>query len=62
MTADSHDSKDGDQPVPTRDPALPFDSVVVAEGGIVRSFTPSEFFALPLAARIKYVVNRQASF
>ena len=43
-------------------PKLPFDVVVVAEGSVSRNLTPQEFFALPLAERIKYVVSQRASF
>lgn len=55
-----HDS----QPVPAAPPAPPppFDAVVVAEGGIRRNLSPSEFFALPLAQRIQYVVQKKAVF
>lgn len=41
---------------------FPFDEVVVAEGGTRRNLSPSEFFALPLAQRIQYVVQQNASF
>ena len=41
---------------------FPFDVVVVAEGSASRNLTPSEFFALPLAERIKYVVQQKAAF
>lgn len=41
---------------------LPFDAVVVAEGDSKKNLTPEEFFALPLAERIKYVVSQRASF
>ncbi len=53
-----HDS----QPVRAATPPTPFDSVVVAEGGIRRNLSPSEFFALPLAERIQYVVQKKAVF
>ena len=42
--------------------APPFDAVVVAEGGIRRNFSASEFFVLPLAERIQYVVQKKAVF
>jgi hypothetical protein len=41
---------------------FPFDVVVVAEGAASRKLSPTEFFALPLAERIKYVVQQKASF
>lgn len=41
---------------------LPFDVVVVAEGDARKNLTPEEFFALPLAERIKFVVQQRASF
>jgi len=41
---------------------LPFDVVVVAEGEARTNLTPEQFFALPLAERIKYVVSQRASF
>lgn len=41
---------------------FPFDVVVIAEGGGSTSLSPSEFFALPLAKRITYVLKQQASF
>ena len=53
-----HDS----QPVRAAPPPPPFDAVVVADGGIRRNFSPSEFFALPLAERIQYVVQKKAVF
>lgn len=44
-------------------PPFPFDRVVVADPtGSSRDLTPSEFFALPLAERIQYVVQQKASF
>ena len=42
--------------------AFPFDSVVVADGGAQRSLSPQEFFALPLAQRISFVVAKKAVF
>ncbi len=41
---------------------LPFDRVVVTDGGTNRDLSPVEFFALPLAQRIRYIVQQQASF
>ncbi len=41
---------------------LPFDHVVVSEGDERRVLSPSEFFALPLAARIGYVIEERAAF
>lgn len=44
-------------------PPAPFDRVVVAgPPGASRSLPPSEFFALPLAQRIQYVVQQKAAF
>ena len=43
-------------------PALPFDIVVVSDGGARRELSPKEFFALPLAVRIQHVVEQRASF
>lgn len=44
-------------------PPFPFDRVVVADPpGATRDFSPSEFFALPLAQRIQYVVQQKAAF
>jgi hypothetical protein len=42
--------------------AFPFDVVVVADDQGQKNFSPTEFFALPLAQRIKYVVQQKASF
>lgn len=42
--------------------ALPFDQVVVSEGDERRVLSPSEFFALPLARRIGYVIEERAAF
>lgn len=43
--------------------AFPFDRVVVADPpGPSRDLSPSEFFALPLAQRIQYVVQQKAAF
>jgi len=47
---------------PARTAQFPFDEVVVAEGGTRRNLSPGEFFALPLAQRIQYVVQQTASF
>lgn len=41
---------------------FPFDAVVIAEDGTTTNLSPSEFFALPLAKRITYVVQQKASF
>jgi len=43
-------------------PPFPFDRVVVADAGTSRDLSPSEFFALPLAQRIQYVVQQKAAF
>lgn len=43
-------------------PRFPFDQVVVAEGSEQRTLSPGEFFSLPLAQRIQYVVQQRASF
>lgn len=44
-------------------PPFPFDRVVVADpSGSSRNLSPSEFFALPLAQRIQYVVQQKAAF
>ncbi len=62
----SDSSADGDAKVVESHEApatkLPFDAVVVTEGNTSRNLTPEEFFALPLAERIKYVVSQRASF
>lgn len=41
---------------------FPFDAVVVADEGGPKNLSPAEFFALPLAHRIKYVVQQKAAF
>lgn len=42
---------------------FPFDRVIVADPpGASRQLSPSEFFALPLAQRIQYVVQQKAAF
>ena len=43
-------------------PSFPFDRVVVADAGTSKNFSPAEFFALPLAQRIQYVVEQKAAF
>jgi len=44
-------------------PRFPFDKVVVADPpGTSRNLSPSEFFALPLAQRIQFVVQQKAVF
>jgi hypothetical protein len=44
-------------------PQFPFDRVVVADAaGTTRNLSPSEFFALPLAQRIQFVVQQKAAF
>lgn len=44
-------------------PPFPFDRVVVnGPEGTSRDLSPSEFFALPLAQRIQYVVQQKAAF
>jgi hypothetical protein len=44
-------------------PRYPFDRVVVADPPApTRDLSPSEFFALPLAQRIQYVVQQKAVF
>ena len=43
--------------------SFPFDRVVVADPpGSSRDLSPSEFFALPLAQRIQFVVQQKAAF
>lgn len=42
--------------------ALPFDRVVIADAAGTRDLTPEQFFALPLAQRIQFVVEHRASF
>ena len=49
-------------PTSTPPTAFPFDAVVVAEGALRRNMSPSEFFALPLATRVQYVVQQKAVF
>lgn len=41
---------------------LPFDQVVVSDGPTPRSFSPSEFLALPLSLRVTFVVQNRAQF
>lgn len=41
---------------------LPFDRVVIDDGGGTRDLTPEQFFSLPLAQRIQFVVEHRASF
>jgi hypothetical protein len=44
-------------------PQFPFDRVVIADpSGSTRNLSPSEFFALPLAQRIQFVVQQKAAF
>lgn len=43
-------------------PVLPFDRVVIADDSGTRDLTPEQFFALPLAQRIQFVVEHRASF
>lgn len=43
-------------------PHYPFDQVIVSDGSSARELSPPEFFALPLAERIQYVVQQKASF
>lgn len=44
-------------------PSFPFDRVVVkSPEGSSRDLSPTEFFALPLAQRIQYVVQQKAAF
>jgi hypothetical protein len=44
-------------------PPFPFDRVVVNDPpAATRQLSPSEFFALPLAQRIQYVVQQKAAF
>jgi hypothetical protein len=43
-------------------PAFPFDHVVLTEDGSQRTLSPSEFFALPLAQRLRQVVQHKAAF
>lgn len=67
MTSRDSSTDEGSKPVVEQQHAspsakLPFDVVVVAEGDARKNLTPEEFFALPLAERIKYVVSQRASF
>jgi len=41
---------------------LPFDRVVVVEGGLQREFTAAAFLALPLALRVRYVLSGGLEF
>jgi hypothetical protein len=41
---------------------MPFDLVVVSDPAGKRNLSAEEFFALPLAERIKHVVQHHASF
>ena len=41
---------------------LPFDHVIVAFEGGERRLSPDEFFALPLALRIQFVIQQKAAF
>ncbi len=50
------------QSTPQPPARYPFDRVIVSEGSTPRKLTPPEFFALPLAKRIQYVVEQKASF
>jgi hypothetical protein len=43
-------------------PSMPFDRVVLVDGAGQRTLSAEEFFALPLAERIQYVVQQKASF
>jgi hypothetical protein len=65
MTGSSDSGGGGavDRPSPTPAPPIvfPFDLVVLRNGG-ERKLSPDEFFALPLAERIKNVVSGKASF
>jgi hypothetical protein len=65
------DSRDGakkkdDIPMVHETPAsasqYPFDQVVVSDSSGSRHLSPPEFFALPLAQRIQYVVEQKAAF
>jgi hypothetical protein len=47
---------EGDAPRP------PFDRVVLLDGASERTLSADEFFALPLAERIQYVVQQKAAF
>lgn len=63
----SEDPKSSQEPnvvasPPSPPPAFPFDRVVLTEGGSVRTLSPAEFFALPLAQRIQFVVQQKAAF
>lgn len=42
--------------------SMPFDEVVVSEGDERKVLSPDEFFALPLAQRIGYVIQERAAF
>ena len=41
---------------------LPFDRVVVVEGGLQTEFTVAAFLALPLAVRVRYVLGGGLEF
>ena len=69
MTGSQDSTKDDDNPVVEHTSGaappgaqFPFDVVVVEDESGERNLSPSEFFALPLAHRIRYVVQQKASF
>lgn len=47
---------------PTAASQYPFDQVIVSDSSGPRHLSPPEFFALPLAQRIQYVVEQKATF
>lgn len=63
MMSDEEKPPSMQQPTQELPPArYPFDRVIVSEGSTPRKLTPPEFFALPLAKRIQYVVEQKAAF
>lgn len=42
--------------------AYPFDRVVISDGTRDRQLSAQEFFVLPLAVRVKVVIQQQAAF
>jgi hypothetical protein len=46
----------------TFEDTLPFDRVVVVDGNAQTEFTAAAFLALPLALRVRYVLNGDLEF
>jgi hypothetical protein len=42
--------------------ALPFDRIVVVDGGVRRDMSVGDFFKLPLERRIEHILSRQLEF